>query len=248
MAVCSAPKTEIAVPILVQEIAAGRAVTPVWINEVGGITFRIEDGRGSDIEFVKTATPQWSGQLAAEAPRLRWAGRYVPVPRIIGAGDGWLHTAGMPGRCAVDPWWQARPRLGARAIGTGLRALHDRLPVADCPFDWSVQIRLAELPTPRQVGLTDPPPIDRLVVCHGDACAPNTLIDDSGSYRGHVDLGDLGVADRWADLAVATMSLSWNYEPGPWEKELLDAYGVAADSTRIDYYRRLWQAGDITSH
>jgi hypothetical protein len=28
---------------------------------------------------------------------------------------------------------------------------------------------------------------------------------------------------------------------------LLAAYGVGADALRIDYYRRLWQAGDITS-
>jgi aminoglycoside phosphotransferase len=38
-----------------------------------------------------------------------------------------------------------------------------------------------------------------------------------------------GVADRWADLAVATLSL------------------VAPDPTRIDYYRRLWRAFDHTS-
>ena len=82
--------------------------------------------------------------------------------------------------------------------------------------------------------MTDSPPIDQLVVCHGDACAPNTLIDDDGRCYGHVDLGDLGVADRWADLAVATLSLSWNY-PGSWEGELLDAYGVGSgpDSHRL---------------
>ena len=107
----------------------------------------------------------------------------------------------------------ADPAAAARAIGAGLRLLHDALPVDDCPFDWSV----AEPPgrhcraDARRRGLADPPPIDRLVVCHGDACAPNTLIDDDGHCSGHVDLGDLGVADRWADLAVATLSLDWNY-------------------------------------
>ena len=48
-------------------------------------------------------------------------------------------------------------------------------------------------------------------------------------------------ADRWADLAVATYSLAWNF-PGEWEDELLDAYGIARDEERIAYYRRLWDA------
>ena len=105
-------------------------------------------------------------------------------------------------------------------------------------------------------------PVDRLVVCHGDACAPNTLIDDDGRCFGHVDLGDLGVADRWADLAVATLSLSWNYG-GEWEHVgappacggLLDAYGVDPDLERVEHYRRSpsklwaqWNAGDVSSH
>ena len=47
-----------------------------------------------------------------------------------------------------------------------------------------------------------------------------------GHWSGHVDLGLLGTADRWADLAVATWSTEWNYGPG-WEQLLLDAYGIA---------------------
>jgi kanamycin kinase len=77
-----------------------------------------------------------------------------------------------------------------------------------------------------------------LVVCHGDACAPNTLLDESG-WTGHVDLGALGVADQWADLAVATWSTTWNYGGG-WERPLLDAYGVEPDPVRTAYYRLLW--------
>ena len=60
--------------------------------------------------------------------------------------------------------------------------------------------------------LADLPPDDVLVACHGDACAPNTLIGDDGRWTAHVDLGCLGAADRWADLAVASWSLTWNYE------------------------------------
>jgi aminoglycoside phosphotransferase len=47
----------------------------------------------------------------------------------------------------------------------------------------------------------------------------------------HVDLGALGVGDRWGDLAIATWSAEWNYGPG-WEDALLRAYGVAPDPLR----------------
>jgi len=90
--------------------------------------------------------------------------------------------------------------------------------------------------------LAAPPPVDELVVCHGDSCAPNTLITDDGCWSGHVDLGDLGIADRWADLAVATWSTTWNYGPG-WQTPLLNAYGIAPDADRTRYYRLLWDLG-----
>lgn len=196
----------------------------VWLNELGGTTFSVADGT----EFVKIYPPAEAHHLAAEVPRLRWAHRFTPVPRVLGAGPGWLHTAGMPGRSAVDPYWVSRPEAAAAAIGAGLRVLHDALPVADCPFGQPGWIR------------AEAPDADRLVVCHGDACAPNTLMTDDGTCCGHVDLGDLGIADRWADLAVATMSLDWNYPGGDWQALLLDAYGVAPDAERTDYYRACW--------
>ena len=93
------------------------------------------------------------------------------------------------------------------------------------------------------VYLENPPPIDRLVVCHGDACAPNTLLDSAGRWTAHDDLGSLGVADRWADLAVACWSLEWNYGDG-WEPTLLDAYGIEPDSNRTAYYRLIWDLSE----
>jgi kanamycin kinase len=210
------------VPDVVERIAAGRPVHAVWLNELGGTTFSVADGA----EYVKVSPTD----LAGEALRLRWAGRFTAVPRVLGVGPCWMHTAGLPGRSAVDPYWAARPVDAARAIGAGLRLLHDSLPVGDCPFGTPSWI-------PR-----DAPPADRLVVCHGDACAPNTLISDGGSPAGHVDLGDLGPADRWSDLAVATLSLSWNYpSPGGQEDVLFEAYGVAPDRDRIAYYRLRWE-------
>jgi kanamycin kinase len=240
-------------------------VQVVWRNELDGLTFRIDDGDSG--RFAKWA-PAGSGlDLDAEADRLRWAGRFSPVPDVLDRGedeDGtWLLTRGLAGDSAVAPPWVDRPDRAVAAIGAGLRALHDALPVEGCPFDWTATTRLADARRRASAGQLDParfadehrqltvrdaldrlsdvPDVDRLVVCHGDACAPNTLLDDGG-WTGHVDLGSLGVADRWADLAVATWSTAWNYGPG-WEEPLLAAYGVGPDPERTAYYRLLWDVG-----
>ena len=241
------PDRPVAGPAAVVTLARGESVEAVWVNEAGGVTFALAASR----RYVKWQ-PAGSGiALADEAARLAWAGRLTPVPRVLEAGSddegAWLVTAALPGSSAVDARWLASPQRAVRAIGAGLRALHDALPVGSCPFDWGVAARLTRADA-RGAGSSDarealgpPPEVDRLVVCHGDACAPNTLLADDGGWTGHVDLGALGVGDRWADIAVATWSTQWNYGPG-WEDQLLEAYGIARDDVRTDYYRRLWDA------
>lgn len=251
-------------PAAVASLAAGERLTPVWRNQLGGLTWQLGDGPRR--RFVKWAPAASGLPIGDEVARLRWAARFTPVP-VVRVHDRdedgeWLVTDGLPGRNAVDPRWLADPAAAVRAVGAGLRALHDALPVAGCPFDWSAPTRVAEarlgsarrppeLWSPEHAGLApaevlarldDVPDVDRLVVCHGDACAPNTLVAEDGAWSGHVDLGALGVADRWADLAVAAWSTGWNYGPG-WTGPLLDAYGVDPDPGRMAYYRLLWDAG-----
>ena len=239
--IASAPDPRLPAPAAVQRLATGRPVRAVWRNELGGLTFEI--GAADERLFAKWQPQGTAIDLDAEAARLTWAAPYTPVPRVLERGaddDGeWLVTAGLPGDTAVADRWKADPRTAVVAIGEGLRAMHDAMPVDGCPFSWSVPDRIATANGRPTLG--DAPPIDQLVVCHGDACAPNTLVGDDGRWTGHVDLGALGVADRWADLAVATWSTQWNYGPG-WEEPLLAAYGVAADPQRTDFYRRLWDA------
>jgi kanamycin kinase len=223
--------------------AGVRELPAVWVNAAGGTTFALTGPAGA--VFCKWAPPHAALDLAAETERSRWAARWLPVPDVLEHGTSeqgaWLVSRALPGRSAVDEDWRARPEVAVPALGRALRWFHDTLPVQDCPFDWSVRYRLE-----RAVGdttdLRDPPPVDRLVVCHGDACNPNTLLDDDGVACGFVDLGALGVADRWADLAAATMSLVWNYGEGH-EATFLAAYGVAPDPVRTTYHRALWDVG-----
>lgn len=260
------PPTTTRAPDAVLALAAGRPVQLVWRNELGGLTCTI--GTGSDRKFVKWAPTGGGIDLNEEVARLTWAALFTAVPRVLAEGNDaagtWIVTAALPGANAVSSRWKADPATAVAAIGHGLRALHEALPVSSCPFSWSAEGRVADARRRAALGTLEPrswhpihrsldveralqlavdqPAVDQLVVCHGDACAPNTLLGDDGNWSGHVDLGALGVADRWADLAVATWSAEWNYGPG-WEAQLLDAYGIEPDPERIRYYRLLWDLG-----
>lgn len=241
-----APAASTRVPEAVLRLAAGAPLAPVWQNEVGGLTYRVAAPNGA--VFVKWDPADSIESLADERERAEWLADRFPAPRVVAFGadesGDWLATADLGARSAVSPEWKARPAAAVRAIARGLRMLHDRVDPQRCPFSWSVERRIAvaasygvEIP----LALRNPPPIDRLVVCHGDPCAPNTLVAESGEFAAIVDVARVGVADRWADLAVASMSLGWNYGEG-WDELFFESYGVAPDSERIAYYRALWDA------
>jgi kanamycin kinase len=184
--------------------------------------------------------PRTSGiDLARERVRLDWLRGRHPAPRVLLFGtDGaaqWLVTAALPGTHAVGDTWRARRPEAIAAIAAGLRAIH-ALPVDEVPSDLAATSWAAWTPS----NLGPRPPVTGPVVVHGDACAPNTLVDDAGRWTGHVDLGDLGVGDRWADLAIASLSLDWNFGEGH-QQELFDAYGIEPDEDRIRFYRALWE-------
>lgn len=279
-----APRGPVPVPPQVARLVTpGDEARAVWVNGAGGVTFRLTEPSGA--RFVKwhpgpepapgaraadgREGPPGDGALREEARRLAWARAHgAHVPEVLGSGTdddaAWLVTAAMPGLSAVAEPWLAQPAVAARAIGAGLRALHDALPVAACPWTWGTDVRLARAraraasrgpdgwapenlhtdhrglrPAELLARLADAPDVDRLVVAHGDACAPNTLLAPDGTYLGTVDLDRLGVADRWADLAVACWSTSWNYGRDL-TAEVCDAYGVEPDAARLAYYRLLW--------
>ena len=65
------PHTQLAdviIPGLVAELAAGRDVTPIWRNGIGGVTFAIDGGA----EYVKHGPEHPEFQPTAEFARLRW--------------------------------------------------------------------------------------------------------------------------------------------------------------------------------
>ena len=222
-ALAGPPPAGTPLPAIVARLAGSDDIEPVWLNLEGGLTVRL------GARYLKWVPSGMS--LRAERERLEWASAFHPVPQVIDHGSDetgeWMLTRAIDAVSAVT--LASDPRAAAVALGEGLRALHDTLPAQGCPFSWSTDLR----------GGVDAPPVEQLVVAHGDACLPNTLVDGRGIWVAHVDLGSLGLADRWADLAVASMSLDWNVGAG-WQSEFFAAYGVQRDEERIAYYRALW--------
>ena len=171
--------------------------------------------------------------------------RWTPVPRVLDVGSddegAWLVTAASR---AAARWTRAgspTPDVAVRAIGAGLRALHDALPVAECPFDWGVPARA---PGAR--------PVRRPRVARGPArptvssCATATLLAQHPARRrrtlgrarrprfarGRGPLGRPG--RRGVERRVELRPGSRGRPP--------DSYGIAPDAERSAYYRALWDA------
>jgi kanamycin kinase len=237
-----------------QDRYAGWRAEKVYEWEAGRQTFRLT-GPDGEIRYVKI-TPSGVGNLPDEATKTRWAAEWVRVPAVIEYGsDGdrdWLMTAELTG---VDttrhPWRDTDPAALAAAFARGLRAFHDAIPVDECPFDLRLPAALRLASARVEAGLAHAfdaelfagLETEDLVVCHGDYCLPNAFFEGD-VVTGYLDIGDLAVADRWLDLAVALDSLSAPYNVGPgYEEVFLDAYGIARDEQKRSRYRLLY---DVT--
>lgn len=155
------------------------------------------------------------------------------------------------------------------AVVASVRALHG-IAVGDCPFRRNLDEVLSRASSVVAAGAVNPeflrdedrdvPPAELLarvereadlrrrqevadlVVCHGDLCLPNILIDpDRLSVEGFVDLGRLGVADRHADLALLLANTADSF-PGFADDaaaSLAAAYPARVDPERLRFYLAL---------
>ncbi|MFQ6398278.1 phosphotransferase [Nocardia sp. KC 131] len=215
------------------------------------------EGLSGEVSFVGNAYWVKRGPRAvAEHARLNWLRDYeIRLPDVAAFEGDVLVLAD-----AVAPSLASRAGLddaeAAAIMGALLRRLHS-IPITECPFDGRLDGLLAQARRRVLEGLTDPADFDDdhedltpeqvlerlhaqrpdesdLVVVHGDFTPSNVL--EGGIL---IDVGGLGVADRYRDLALA-------------ERDLLDDFGIdevraffaaygldEPDRRKLDYYRLL---------
>jgi streptomycin 3"-kinase len=223
---------KVVAPDHVEELAAERDRTD-WLESTHVPSAVVLDWRASDVGacLITRAVPGVpADQLGSGALRAAWPS-VVETVRI-------LHTLPV-GQCPFDRRL-ARVMPAARATVAENRVKVGFLPLSlqhTPPLQILRQLE-AELPgREAQEGA-------QLVVCHGDLCLPNILIDPvTDDVTGLIDLGRLGTADPYADITLL-LATAWTIWPDDdaarrAEHEFVTWYGADLDPDRLDFYSRL---------
>ena len=202
------------------------------------------------------------------------SGQGVPGPRVLdwysADAGACLVTSAVPG-VPADQVPAADLRASWGRIADAVRGLHD-VPVSQCPFRRGLDAMVAAahdvvardavnpefLPVEQQhtppeellLRLTQEIALRRdqeatdTVVCHGDLCLPNIILDpQSLNVSGFIDLGRLGPADRYADLALlfANARETWTDDKQARAADMAFAeeYGITLDHDRLRFYLHL---------
>ncbi|WP_190189178.1 APH(3'') family aminoglycoside O-phosphotransferase [Streptomyces minutiscleroticus] len=244
---------------------------PVTTGESGAAVFRSADGTryakcvaaadaaGLEAERDRAA---WLDEQGVPGPRvLDWHSGDAGACLVTGA------VRGVP----ADRVSAADLRAAWEGIADAVRRLHE-VPVSRCPFrrDLDGMLALARDVVARDAVNPEFLPVEQrhapaaellarlvpqaarrreqeaadTVVCHGDLCLPNIVLDPRTlDVAGFVDLGRLGLADRHADLALllANARETWadDARARAADAEFAARYGTVLDHDRLRFYLHL---------
>lgn len=245
---------------------------PIAAGESGDRVYRREDGLGHAKIATAARSADLAGERD-RLVWLR--NRGVACPEVIdwrvAEEGGCLVMTAIPGVPASD--LSATDLLKAwPTMAQQLGILH-KLSTDQCPFDRSLSLLFeraadvvargavnpdflpeADKSTPAHELLArverelparlDQEASDR-VVCHGDPCMPNFMVDpQSLQCTGLIDLGRLGTADRYADLALMAANAEENWTTQDQGERafavLFETLDIASpDRERLAFYLRL---------
>ncbi|GAU70987.1 kinase [Streptomyces sp. NBRC 110611] len=265
------PRPRAVSPALLGAGGGDRDWVPVTTGESGAAVFRSADGtryakcvaaaEAADLKAERDRVAWLSDQG-------------VPGPRVLGWHSGnagaCLVTAAVAG-VPADQVSAEDLRAAWDRIADAVRRLHE-VPVRQCPFRRDVDEMIARardvvarnavnpefLPVEQQhtpatellsrllpqLGRRREQEAAETVVCHGDLCLPNIVLDPRTlDVSGFLDLGRLGLADRYADLALLLTNAreTWQDEEQAQTADtaFAERYGIPLDHHRLRFYLHL---------
>ena len=230
-------------PASLESRLEGFSFTEIKFGMSGARVFKLEDGNESlFLKFALVSSdPDPAFSIRAETERLKWLrSKKLAVPKVElfleDSGLEYLLMTSIPGRDASQRWRPDQiPNIIAK-LAINLRTWHDTN-MDDCPYQLTLETRIAQarartknasLKLELEALLERTPKTEDLVLCHGDRCLPNVLLNDDLEISGWIDLGRVGVMDLHWDLALIVGSLEMDLNPqfNGWSERFLEAYGL----------------------
>jgi streptomycin 3"-kinase len=216
----------------VAQLAAERDRS-VWISQTAVPSVPVLDWRQTDVGaclVTQAVLGVPASELDAQALLKAW-------PSVVGAVRA-LHDVATD-RCPYDRSLAWMMPLARASVVEG-RVVVDFLPVSLQGTPPAKILEQIERELPAHVAQEHAD----LVVCHGDLCLPNILVDPAtGLVKALIDVGRLGTADPYGDIALllATARETWPDEAMARraDREFAQLYGTQLDPERQDFYLRL---------
>lgn len=203
----------------------------------------------------------------------KWLKQRIPVPEIleyaIAEGKSYCLMTRIPGRMICDDMYMANPEQLLEIVSQAMKLLWS-IDINSCPCDNSLHVKLKQARYNIENGLVDLDNVDsetfgengfhspeelmkwleenrpeeELVFSHGDFSMPN-IFAAGDKISGFIDLGRMGIADRWQDIAICYRSLKHNFEGRynggfPYEgyrpEMLFEKLEIEPDYEKLKYY------------
>ena len=203
---------------------------------------------------------------------MKWLCGKVPVPEILcdvqQDGKSYLLMSRISGVMSCTEEYMENPKLLVSVLANAMKLLWT-VDITDCPAVWNLDEKLkaarynvehdlvdVEDVEPETFGedgfrdledllnyLEKNRPQEELVLSHGDFCLPNIFIKDD-VLSGFIDLGQMGIADKWQDIALCYRSLKHNFAGvyggkvyEDFDPEILfEELGIEPDWEKLRYY------------
>lgn len=201
-----------------------------------------------------------------------WLKNKISVPECIlnlaDNGMDYLLMSKISGKMSCDDEFMNNPKMLVFVLADAIKQLW-KIDVTDCPVvndlntllsaaSYRVENDLVDVsesepetfgkggfksPEELLLWLYDNRPKEDFVLSHGDFSLPNVFIDGN-RFSGFVDIGKMGVADRYRDIAICYRSLHHNFEGiytgksyiGYDDSMLFSSLGIEPDFDKIRYY------------
>lgn len=203
---------------------------------------------------------------------MRWLEGKLPVPKVLcyerDEEFQYLLMSRVPGKMSCDAYYLEHPQELLEKLTEALRLLW-RVDISDCPRNRDLDAELKEARYRVDHNMVDPNNVEpetfgpggfenpeallawleahrpayEPVLSHGDFCLPNVFIEN-GEISGFIDLGAMGIGDKWRDIALCWRSLKHNFDGSYGGKIypdfdpdcLFDALGIEPDREKLKYY------------